>query len=54
MAVNPGRISEIHIESDFGNNNITTEELSHFERLALARLVANSLGKEIRIVTNFS
>lgn len=54
MAANPRRISEIHIEFDFGNNNFSKEELEHLERLAHACPVANSLSKEIKIVTNFA
>lgn len=54
MAANPRRISEIHIEFDFGANNFSAEELVHLERLAKACPVANSLSKEIKIVTNFS
>lgn len=54
MAANPRRISEIHIEFDFGDNNFSAEELLHLERLAHACPVANSLSKEIKIVTNFS
>lgn len=54
MAANPRRISEIQIEFDFGANNFSSDELSHLERLAHACPVANSLSKEIKIVTNFS
>lgn len=53
MVANPRRISEIHIEFDFGNNNFSVEELEHLERLAHACPVANSLNPEIKIVTNF-
>lgn len=53
MAANPRRISEIHIEFDFGANAFDAAELEHLERLAHACPVAHSLSNEIRIVTNF-
>jgi putative redox protein len=54
MASNPRRIAEIHIWLDFGANEFTREEYQQLERLAHACPVAQSLSKEIKIVTNFS
>jgi len=52
MASNPRRISEIHIEFDFGTNNFSKEELEQVARLMHACPVAHSLHPEIKIVTN--
>lgn len=52
MGSNPRRISEVHINFDFGSNQFSAAEMEKVIELALGCPVARSLSSEVKIVTN--
>ena len=54
MASAPRRISEIYIDSDFLENELSEDDYRLIEKLANACPVANSLSADVKVITNLS
>ena len=52
MASDPRRIAEVHIDFDFGENELDAQQYQKIHRVADTCPVANSLSTDIRVITN--